>query len=122
MTRDIGTRCQNFPAEEQPIRFRLEEVEMSQADTTVIAPDPHVTAEILDDELVEDGELVEEISIDGMCGIYRTPPRRTRPRMRTGLRRRRAAGPRRNPATETERRPLTWGAPQPGADHHRPSL
>ena len=43
---------------------------MSQADTPVIAPNAPVTAEIQDDQLLEDDELVEEISIDGMCGVY----------------------------------------------------
>ena len=57
-------------AEEQPIRFFLEEVQMSNADTQVIAQDATVIEEIQDDQLVEDDDLVEEISIDGMCGVY----------------------------------------------------
>lgn len=61
-------------AEEQPIRFHLEEIPMSQTDTPVIAPDAPAVEEIQADqvtnELVEDDELVEEISIDGMCGVY----------------------------------------------------
>ena len=56
-------------AEEQPIRFFLEEVQMSNADTQV-ALDATVIEEIQDDQLVEDDDLVEEISIDGMCGVY----------------------------------------------------
>jgi mycofactocin precursor len=43
---------------------------MSPADTPVIAPDAPVTAEIQDDQLVDDDDLIEEISIDGMCGVY----------------------------------------------------
>jgi mycofactocin precursor len=43
---------------------------MSHADTPVIAPETPDTAEIQYDQLVEDDDLVEEISIDGMCGVY----------------------------------------------------
>jgi len=43
---------------------------MSQTDTPVIAPDAPAIEEIQNDQLVEDDELVEEISIDGMCGVY----------------------------------------------------
>jgi mycofactocin precursor len=57
-------------AKAQPIRFSLEEVEMRHTDTPVIAPEAPDTAEIQHDQLVEDDELVEEISIDGMCGVY----------------------------------------------------
>ncbi|HET6295185.1 MAG TPA: mycofactocin precursor MftA [Kribbella sp.] len=42
---------------------------MSNADTQV-ALDATVIEEIQDDQLVEDDDLVEEISIDGMCGVY----------------------------------------------------
>jgi mycofactocin precursor len=59
--------------EAQPIRFCLEELQMSHADTPVITADTSDTSdavEIQDDLLVEDDELVEEISIDGMCGVY----------------------------------------------------
>jgi mycofactocin precursor len=60
--------------EARPIRFCLEELQMSHADTPVITPDITAdtsdTGEIQDDLLVEDDELVEEISIDGMCGVY----------------------------------------------------
>ena len=71
MKTDIGTRCQNTSTEALPIHyFSLDEVDMSQADTQVIAPDAAVAEEIQDDQFVVDDELVEEISIDGMCGVY----------------------------------------------------
>jgi mycofactocin precursor len=39
--------------------------------STSVTPEPDVTVESLDDdELVEGDLLVEEISIDGMCGVY----------------------------------------------------
>jgi mycofactocin precursor len=37
-----------------------------EQDTSTIAPADATT----DDDLVEDELLVEEISIDGMCGVY----------------------------------------------------
>lgn len=35
-------------------------------------PTPNASGDVvvLDDELVEDEVLIEEISIDGMCGVY----------------------------------------------------
>jgi mycofactocin precursor len=39
--------------------------------STSVTPEPDVTVEAVDDdELVEGDLLVEEISIDGMCGVY----------------------------------------------------
>lgn len=35
---------------------------------TIVAAMPEV--EVQDEELVEDELLVEEVSIDGMCGVY----------------------------------------------------
>jgi len=37
---------------------------------TVTLDDTAVTSETSSDELLEDELLVEEISIDGMCGVY----------------------------------------------------
>lgn len=38
---------------------------MSHPDDTVAAPQPEE-----DDVLIADDSLVEEVSIDGMCGVY----------------------------------------------------
>ena len=41
-------------------------------ETTVIAPEAHVedAAELVPEDVLVDELLVEEISIDGMCGVY----------------------------------------------------
>jgi mycofactocin precursor len=44
--------------------------ETSSLESTVEHLDAAPTAEPTDDGLVEDELLVEEISIDGMCGVY----------------------------------------------------
>jgi mycofactocin precursor len=37
---------------------------------TSVAADPEAEAEPVDEEFAEEELLVEEISIDGMCGVY----------------------------------------------------
>ena len=39
-------------------------------ETTATLDDPVVTSDAATDELLDDELLVEEISIDGMCGVY----------------------------------------------------
>lgn len=41
----------------------------TSADTTTCSP-PSESVELESEELVEDELLVEEVSIDGMCGVY----------------------------------------------------
>jgi len=40
------------------------------AEQLIVDPDTDDVQAMDDDELVEDELLVEEISIDGMCGVY----------------------------------------------------
>ncbi len=40
------------------------------ASTVRAVADSTDTATVLDDDLVEEELLVEEVSIDGMCGVY----------------------------------------------------
>lgn len=37
---------------------------------TIPAPRPTIDVDLLDDLLVAEDLLVEEVSIDGMCGVY----------------------------------------------------
>jgi|SwirhisoilCB3_FD_contig_61_2059440_length_376_multi_2_in_0_out_0_2 mycofactocin precursor len=42
---------------------------MNEADSTTVTPDRSVESPSPDD-LVEADALIEEVSIDGMCGVY----------------------------------------------------
>ena len=39
-------------------------------DPTIVEPVADATDDVTESELIEDELLVEEISIDGMCGVY----------------------------------------------------
>lgn len=45
-------------------------VTTASATVPLISPLPPDTARAADAELIEDDTIVEEISIDGMCGVY----------------------------------------------------
>ena len=66
-TLPFGTECQYSSAHRVRHRGRTKTEENTVRDDT--APTVGPDAEI-DTELVEEESLVEEVSIDGMCGVY----------------------------------------------------
>jgi mycofactocin precursor len=63
---NVGTRCLALPADEETVMTEQAVMEATAAETEQDGPDPAT-----DDEALIAGELlVEEVSIDGMCGVY----------------------------------------------------
>jgi mycofactocin precursor len=50
-------------------RFQIEEVDMSEPKPAV-GTAPEQLEETIEETMVEDDLLVEDVSIDGMCGVY----------------------------------------------------